>query len=432
MTSMIPPDNLYLLCVSIFSLNLFAATQDIAVDSIALTILPPDELGRGNTAQVVGYKIGAIFGGGILVWFMDVLGWMGLFLALTLLYVEALLFVYLSPTLRVYSRLSLSKREPEKHRKTVKEVENQPKTNYDDIKKQTDTSKDPVIQEPIKTFTLLEKEEEDNLSKLLKNALDFIETKDDLEKDLELTHELKVEELETEDREEMVKHILGHLQGQDVSQREPNSIKQPNGKPPGKTDHSIRKTDLNSPTHNNGEGNKDSPVNLPKYDGIEETPVTKQEDGIREEPPTIEEIPKEETPTIEETPRKETPNMEETPNIEETPKKETPTTEETTRKETPSREETPNDPLKKTSDNGPEPEGVELGYLDDSEDENLSGDKESEESSSQISPSPKVSEEDQEEDALGDERTEVTEVVGGEEELEELFVEEDEVLYFIL
>lgn len=107
LTSIVPPDNTICLCVSIFLLNLFAATQDIAVDSIAVNLLMPEELGQGNTAQVVGYKLGAIFGGGILVWFMDFLGWTGLFLALTMLYVEALLFVYLSPTMRRFTKVRM-------------------------------------------------------------------------------------------------------------------------------------------------------------------------------------------------------------------------------------------------------------------------------------------------------------------------------------
>ncbi len=98
--SLSSPKNLYVLCVIVFCLNLFAATQDIAVDGIAVALLRDEELGKGNTAQVVGYKIGSIFGGGVLVWFMDSLGWSGLFLVLTLLYIEALLFIHLSPVLR--------------------------------------------------------------------------------------------------------------------------------------------------------------------------------------------------------------------------------------------------------------------------------------------------------------------------------------------
>ena len=96
----IPPTNMTLLSVVLLSLNLCAATQDIAVDSIAVAVLSGEDLGQGNTAQVVGYKIGSVFGGGVLVWFIDVIGWPGLFVLMTLLYVEAWMFVYVSPKLR--------------------------------------------------------------------------------------------------------------------------------------------------------------------------------------------------------------------------------------------------------------------------------------------------------------------------------------------
>ena len=94
------PDHLAFLCVVLLLLNTFAATQDIVVDGVAISILASDELGAGNTAQVVGYKLGAIFGGGLLVWLMGIVGWTGMFLGLAVLYLEALLFVYLSPDLR--------------------------------------------------------------------------------------------------------------------------------------------------------------------------------------------------------------------------------------------------------------------------------------------------------------------------------------------
>lgn len=69
----------------VFLMNLFAATQDIAVDGFAVDLLEPHELGWGNTAQVVGYKLGMLTGGGLLVWASDVIGWRGLFLAMALL-----------------------------------------------------------------------------------------------------------------------------------------------------------------------------------------------------------------------------------------------------------------------------------------------------------------------------------------------------------
>lgn len=104
-TSLMSPNYMIPLCILLLILNIFAATQDIAVDGIALSILKHDQLGTGNTAQVVGYKLGAMFGGGILVWFLDNLGWMNLFLILTGVYLEALMLVYMSPSLSNQSKV---------------------------------------------------------------------------------------------------------------------------------------------------------------------------------------------------------------------------------------------------------------------------------------------------------------------------------------
>ena len=56
-------------------MNLFAATQDIAVDGLAVDLLDERELGAGNAAQVVGYKIGILTGGGLLVAIFTTRGW---------------------------------------------------------------------------------------------------------------------------------------------------------------------------------------------------------------------------------------------------------------------------------------------------------------------------------------------------------------------
>lgn len=63
----------------IFIMNLLAATQDIATDGLAVGWLQDDELGPGNAIQVVGYKLGMLTGGGLLVWASPHLGWSGLF-----------------------------------------------------------------------------------------------------------------------------------------------------------------------------------------------------------------------------------------------------------------------------------------------------------------------------------------------------------------
>lgn len=80
------PDPLPLLAL-VLLMNLFAATMDIAVDGLAVDLLRDTELGAGNAAQVVGYKVGMLAGGGLLVWASERfgLGWQGLFFAMAAL-----------------------------------------------------------------------------------------------------------------------------------------------------------------------------------------------------------------------------------------------------------------------------------------------------------------------------------------------------------
>ena len=83
--------DLVVLGVGILLLNFAAATQDIAVDGLAVAILGQNGLGLGNAAQVVGYKVGMIIGGGVLVWASQAIGWRGVFLAMAGLYLAVLL-----------------------------------------------------------------------------------------------------------------------------------------------------------------------------------------------------------------------------------------------------------------------------------------------------------------------------------------------------
>ncbi len=66
--------HLFFFILFIFLLNLFSATQDIAVDGFAVDILTSEERGVGNSAQVAGYKLGMILGGGILLAYSNALG----------------------------------------------------------------------------------------------------------------------------------------------------------------------------------------------------------------------------------------------------------------------------------------------------------------------------------------------------------------------
>lgn len=97
------------LLVAILLMNLFAATMDIAVDGLAVDLLEERELGAGNAAQVVGYKVGMLAGGGLLVWASERLGigWSGLFLAMAAL-VAGILVVTLAVDERALVRPSIA------------------------------------------------------------------------------------------------------------------------------------------------------------------------------------------------------------------------------------------------------------------------------------------------------------------------------------
>lgn len=65
-------------------INLIAATQDIATDGLAVQALKPADRGLANGMQVGGYRVGMVFGGGLVLVIMAHLGWMNTFLVLAL------------------------------------------------------------------------------------------------------------------------------------------------------------------------------------------------------------------------------------------------------------------------------------------------------------------------------------------------------------
>ncbi|XP_066285329.1 major facilitator superfamily domain-containing protein 3-like [Branchiostoma lanceolatum] len=112
------------LCVVVFFMNFFASTQDIAVDGMAVAILSADELGKGNTAQVVGYKLGAIVGGGGLVWLSDYVTWHHLFLVLSVTYFGTIVLVLqLSQLQNTYLRKHKTSRDQKLKSGTENELE---------------------------------------------------------------------------------------------------------------------------------------------------------------------------------------------------------------------------------------------------------------------------------------------------------------------
>lgn len=94
-TSLRQPAGVYALFGLLFLVNLFAATQDIATDGLAVRILRPHERGYGNGVQVASYRVGIIVGGGMLLFVLGTLGWQlafGLLIAISVALLLPVLF----------------------------------------------------------------------------------------------------------------------------------------------------------------------------------------------------------------------------------------------------------------------------------------------------------------------------------------------------
>ena len=67
--------NYKLLFAAAFVFNMIAATQDIATDGLAVRMLDARELGIANGIQVGAYRVGMMFGGGLLLTLLTLTDW---------------------------------------------------------------------------------------------------------------------------------------------------------------------------------------------------------------------------------------------------------------------------------------------------------------------------------------------------------------------
>lgn len=70
-----PSNGLKIVLAGVALISLLSATQDIATDALAVDLLSPAERGSGNGVQVGAYYLGMIIGGGVLLIWLDRLGW---------------------------------------------------------------------------------------------------------------------------------------------------------------------------------------------------------------------------------------------------------------------------------------------------------------------------------------------------------------------
>ena len=63
---------------AVFAFNVLAAIQDVATDGLAVRLLDAKARGLGNGIQVGAYRIGMVFGGGLLLWVYARFGWVAM------------------------------------------------------------------------------------------------------------------------------------------------------------------------------------------------------------------------------------------------------------------------------------------------------------------------------------------------------------------
>ncbi|KAG8431173.1 hypothetical protein GDO86_019314 [Hymenochirus boettgeri] len=72
-------------------MHFLSSLQDVVVDAVAVAALTQDEVGIGNSIQVVAYKFGSIIAGGGALTVLEFVGWRVVFILLAVMYFIAVL-----------------------------------------------------------------------------------------------------------------------------------------------------------------------------------------------------------------------------------------------------------------------------------------------------------------------------------------------------
>ncbi|CAJ0923748.1 unnamed protein product [Ranitomeya imitator] len=81
-------------------MHVLSSMQDVALDAVTVSVLDQDQLGLGNSIQVVAYKLGSVLAGGGALTVLNSLGWRGVFLLLSGGYLMAVLCAQWSTALK--------------------------------------------------------------------------------------------------------------------------------------------------------------------------------------------------------------------------------------------------------------------------------------------------------------------------------------------
>ncbi|KAM4608083.1 major facilitator superfamily domain-containing protein 3 [Discoglossus pictus] len=90
--SLLPPGATFApLAWLLFVMHILSSMQDVALDAVSVAVLTREQVGLGNSLQVVAYKLGSVVAGGGALTLMDTIGWRAVFIVLAAAYLLAVL-----------------------------------------------------------------------------------------------------------------------------------------------------------------------------------------------------------------------------------------------------------------------------------------------------------------------------------------------------
>nr|DBA23928.1 TPA: hypothetical protein GDO54_011640 [Pyxicephalus adspersus] len=99
--SMLPPGTAFTyLAWLLLLMHILSSMQDVALDAVTVAVLTQEQVGLGNSLQVVAYKLGSVIAGGGALTLLDILGWRMVFLLLAAGYFLATLCAWWARALK--------------------------------------------------------------------------------------------------------------------------------------------------------------------------------------------------------------------------------------------------------------------------------------------------------------------------------------------
>lgn len=99
--SLLPPGTAFTsLAWLLLLMHILSSMQDVALDAVTVAVLTQEQVGLGNSLQVVAYKLGSVLAGGGALTLLDMLGWRMVFLLLSVGYLLATLCAWWARALK--------------------------------------------------------------------------------------------------------------------------------------------------------------------------------------------------------------------------------------------------------------------------------------------------------------------------------------------